>query len=92
MSGPLRPASRDLVKLVCPSCDDTIRVPADEIRPECKRCSILLSEPGSPCRRPHDFAVSEIRVKQHGETRCLIPTPAGFTEVPYYADDGMIRA
>ena len=86
MSGPVRLPSRDLVRLVCPSCEDEVRVAADELRPECKRCAILLSEPGL-CPRAHDFAVSEIRVKAKGrDLRCLIPTPSGFTEVPYYED------
>lgn len=78
--GPLRHASRDLVRLVCPSCSDEIRFPADEIRPTCQRCCVVLDEPGSPCRRPHDFAVTELVIRRGDEVRRLYPIPGGFEE------------
>ena len=80
MSGPVRLPSRDLVRLVCPSCEDEIRVPADEVRPKCERCSVLLSEPGL-CPRAHDFAIERLTIKQAGrEPRTLYPVPGGFVE------------
>jgi len=77
--GPLRSSSRDLVRLTCPSCDDEIRVPADEVRPKCERCSVLLLDVERPvCPRPHEFAVTELIVRMRDEERHLFPVPGGY--------------
>ena len=79
MSGPLRQPSRDLVRMVCFSCDDTIRVPADEVRPTCQKCGVLLLDVERPvCPRPHEFAVTELIVRMRDEERHLFPVPGGY--------------
>lgn len=79
MSGPVRLPSRDLVRLVCPSCEDEVRVAADEVRPKCERCSVLLLDVERPvCPRPHEFAVTEMVVRMRDEERRLYPIPGGY--------------
>lgn len=79
MSGPLRSSDRDLVRMVCASCDDCLQIPADEVRPRCQRCDVLLLDTERPvCPRPHEFAVTELIVRCQDEERHLYPIPGGY--------------
>lgn len=56
-----------------------VRVPADEVRPKCERCSVLLLDVERPvCPRPHEFAVTEMVVRMRDEERHLYPIPGGY--------------